>query len=282
MHLREVVPGVHVHDRERERRGPERLLGQAQQHDRVLAAGEQQHGALELGRDLAHHVHGLGLQLAQLGEGGGGRSPYGRPCTIASARFHDDLPPDHPRRPRLRVLPGRGREGGGGGGRRPALRGRRVPRARPLHGRAHRARLRDAQPRRPRVRPRAAGGGDRRHDPHPPRRGAGLRPRAVRRRRRMGAGRLADPRAAHARPPARAHRLRADRRPARRRAVGGADRGHAVRQRRRAARPRDREVRGRARDLPLAARAAALAARRTWRSGPATSAARCAAVPGWT
>ena len=43
-HLREVVAGVDVHDREREARGPERLLGQSQQDDRILAAGEQQTG----------------------------------------------------------------------------------------------------------------------------------------------------------------------------------------------------------------------------------------------
>ena len=46
------------------------------------------------------------------------------------------------------------------------------------------------------------------------------------------------------------------------RAVGGADRRHAVRRRRRAAGPGDREVGGRARDLSLAARPAALAGRR--------------------
>ena len=66
------------------------------------------------------------------------------------------------------------------------------------------------------------------------------------------------------------------------RAVGGADRRHAVRRRHRAPRPGDREGRGRARDLPLAARQAAHAAARRARSGPATSAARCAAARAWT
>ena len=65
-HLGEVVAGVDVHDRERERRRAERLLGQPQQHDRVLAAGEQEHRTLELGRHLAHDVDGLGLQLLEL------------------------------------------------------------------------------------------------------------------------------------------------------------------------------------------------------------------------
>ena len=72
-HLGEVVLGVDVHQRERERRRAERLLGQPQQHDRVLAAAEQQHRALEFGGDLAHHVDRLGLeraQVAQLGAGG--------------------------------------------------------------------------------------------------------------------------------------------------------------------------------------------------------------------
>ena len=44
-HLGEVVPGVDVHDRERDPRRAERLLGEPQHHDRVLAAGEQQHRA---------------------------------------------------------------------------------------------------------------------------------------------------------------------------------------------------------------------------------------------
>ena len=67
-HLGEVVPGVDVHDREREAPGPERLLGQPQQHDRVLAAAEQQHGALELGGDLAEDVDRLGLEGLEVRE----------------------------------------------------------------------------------------------------------------------------------------------------------------------------------------------------------------------
>ena len=56
-----------THHREGERPGTKRLLGQAQQHDRVLAAAEQQHRALELGGDLAHHLDRLGLERAQVG-----------------------------------------------------------------------------------------------------------------------------------------------------------------------------------------------------------------------
>src|SRR4051794_29395114 len=60
--LREVVARVHVHERERERRRTERLLGQPQEDDRVLAAAEEQHRLGELGRDLAHDVDRLGLE----------------------------------------------------------------------------------------------------------------------------------------------------------------------------------------------------------------------------
>src|SRR3954452_4980287 len=60
--LAEVVARVHVHERERERRRAERLLGESQEHDRVLAAAEQQHGLGQLGGHLAHHVDRLGLE----------------------------------------------------------------------------------------------------------------------------------------------------------------------------------------------------------------------------
>ena len=96
-HLGEVVPGVHVHHREREPRGPERALGQGQHHDRVLAAGEQQHRPLELGCDLADDVYRLGLEHVELrklvvgtrrrghwGNSGGGRG-LSEPELIASS-----------------------------------------------------------------------------------------------------------------------------------------------------------------------------------------------------
>ena len=67
-HLGEVVPGVDVHDRERELARAERLLGEPQQHDRVLAAREEQHGPLPLGGDLAHDVDRLGLELVEVRE----------------------------------------------------------------------------------------------------------------------------------------------------------------------------------------------------------------------
>ena len=67
-HLGEVVPRVDVHDRERELAGPERLLGEPQQDDRVLAAREEQHRPLELRRDLAEDVDRLGLEVVEVRE----------------------------------------------------------------------------------------------------------------------------------------------------------------------------------------------------------------------
>ena len=51
--LVEVVPGVDVHHRERDAGGEERPPGEVEQHDGVLAAGEQQDRPLALGGDLA-------------------------------------------------------------------------------------------------------------------------------------------------------------------------------------------------------------------------------------
>ena len=66
--LGKVVAGVDVEDGEREPPGTERLLGDAQQHDRVLAAAEQQHRTLQLGRHLAHDEDGLRLQRVEVGQ----------------------------------------------------------------------------------------------------------------------------------------------------------------------------------------------------------------------
>ena len=56
-----------MHQREGEAAGAERLLGQAEQHDRVLAAGEEEHRPLELRGNLAHDVDGLRLELVEVG-----------------------------------------------------------------------------------------------------------------------------------------------------------------------------------------------------------------------
>ena len=71
--LVEVLAGVDVHHRERHPSRPERLDREVQHHHRVLAAGEQQRRALDGGRDLAEDVHGLGLELFEVGELVGGR-----------------------------------------------------------------------------------------------------------------------------------------------------------------------------------------------------------------
>jgi hypothetical protein len=64
--LGEVVSGVDVDDRERKARRAEGLLGEAQEHDRVLAAREEQGGALALGRHLPEDVDGLVLEGAEV------------------------------------------------------------------------------------------------------------------------------------------------------------------------------------------------------------------------
>jgi hypothetical protein len=64
--LGKVVARVDVQQRKGEAGRRERLLGQLHHHDGVLAAGKQQHGALELRGHLAHDEDGLGLQLLQV------------------------------------------------------------------------------------------------------------------------------------------------------------------------------------------------------------------------
>ena len=64
-HLGEVVAGVDVQHREGHAPGEERLRREVQHDDGVLAAGEQQHGALELGDDLADDVDRLGLEQVE-------------------------------------------------------------------------------------------------------------------------------------------------------------------------------------------------------------------------
>ena len=66
--LREVVARVDVHDGEREPGRPEGLLGEAQEHDGVLAAREEEHGPLELGGHLAHDEDGLRLEGVQVAD----------------------------------------------------------------------------------------------------------------------------------------------------------------------------------------------------------------------
>ena len=67
-HLGEVVAGVDVQHRERDRGRPERLRRDVQHDDGVLAAAEEQHRPLELGGDLADDEHRLALEDVELAE----------------------------------------------------------------------------------------------------------------------------------------------------------------------------------------------------------------------
>ena len=67
-HLAELVGGVDVQQRERNRPGIEGLLRQAQQDRRVLADRIEHHRPLELGHHLAQDVDAFGFQRAQVVE----------------------------------------------------------------------------------------------------------------------------------------------------------------------------------------------------------------------
>ena len=62
------MTGIDVHHRERQPAGGERLDGQVQHDDRVLAAGKQQHGTLELRGHLADDVDRFGFERTQMGQ----------------------------------------------------------------------------------------------------------------------------------------------------------------------------------------------------------------------
>ncbi len=83
-HLGEVVPGVHMQQRERRRRRRERLQRQMQHHHGVLAAGEQQHRLLELPGHLPEDVGRLRLQYVGVPEPGGNRR-HNSPRWVISA-----------------------------------------------------------------------------------------------------------------------------------------------------------------------------------------------------
>ena len=102
--------------------GPERLARQVQHDDRVLAAGEQQPGLLDRRRDLAEDVHGLGLELVEVGQlvGGAGHRSSRRSFSVTglgSAERVVERPVDatnpapgcfpSARRPSLRAIRGR-------------------------------------------------------------------------------------------------------------------------------------------------------------------------------
>ena len=57
--LGKVVPGVDVQQREGKFPGTERLFGEPQHHDGILAAGEQQGRIAALRRDFAQDMNGF-------------------------------------------------------------------------------------------------------------------------------------------------------------------------------------------------------------------------------
>src|SRR3954467_520360 len=97
--LREVVPGVDVHDRERELRRAEGFLREPQQHDRVLAAREEQHGPLALGGDLAHDVDRLGLELVEMRQRAASQRLAHELSSTCSPHSVRSLPAQRPSRP---------------------------------------------------------------------------------------------------------------------------------------------------------------------------------------
>ncbi len=66
VHLRELVAGVDVQQRERQFAGMKRLLGQAHHHGRVLADRVQHDRPLEFRGHFTHNVNALGLELLQM------------------------------------------------------------------------------------------------------------------------------------------------------------------------------------------------------------------------
>ncbi len=63
--LGQIVPGVDVQQRERQRRGPEGLECQVEQNRGVLAAREQDHRTFEFAGDLAEDVDRLRLERVE-------------------------------------------------------------------------------------------------------------------------------------------------------------------------------------------------------------------------
>src|SRR5579875_43281 len=87
--LREIVSGVHVHDREGNGRRPEGFQRKVKHHRAVLPAGEEQHGTLKFSSHLPNDVNALGFQEVQVRHDGTARLPAGcgalnrhRLCTV--------------------------------------------------------------------------------------------------------------------------------------------------------------------------------------------------------
>ena len=81
-HLAELVGGIDVEQRKRDRARVERLLCQAEQDRRVLADGVEHHRPFEFGDDLAEDVDALGLQRPQVIEAGAATVESGVRATV--------------------------------------------------------------------------------------------------------------------------------------------------------------------------------------------------------
>ena len=125
-HLAEVVAGVDMHQRKRKTARAKGLFGQAQQHDRILAAREQQHRPFALGGDLAQDEDGFRFQPVQVAALNHGRHwvfpeswfSNSWPASVADGRDGDDpvarmqaafleSEDSHHQRPARRSSPGR-------------------------------------------------------------------------------------------------------------------------------------------------------------------------------
>ena len=62
------MSGINVEQRHGDVGRAERLFGQAQQADGILAAGEEQGGVLEFRRDFTHDVNRFRFQILQMVE----------------------------------------------------------------------------------------------------------------------------------------------------------------------------------------------------------------------
>ena len=68
VHFAELPRGIHMQERERNSRRPERLPRQMEKNGRVLPHGVEKHGPSKLCRGFAKDVDRLGLEQIQVGE----------------------------------------------------------------------------------------------------------------------------------------------------------------------------------------------------------------------
>ena len=66
IHLLELPASIHMHHRERQLAGEERLAGQVQHYGGIFTDGIEHHRIIKLGGDLADDVDAFRLQLFQM------------------------------------------------------------------------------------------------------------------------------------------------------------------------------------------------------------------------